>query len=301
MISSASWRNRVCTRCDSASAVCFIGPQRPSCTIENDRSTQQRDGGRGAPLGLDDLEVLDAAAAPAGAGPPRRTALDTVRTASMRQLVAELPRPGQPGRLVGRAGAPVVVVAGAGGLDLREHPLQRGLAQPAYGARGQPQPVVAAGHEPLPLQLALQLAQRPQVGGRVGAELLLEGVHVDVVERASRGAAWPAAARAPRGRPGRRPPRRRRCSPAARRPAHLDRARGPARAAARAGCPRAAPSARPGRGRTSPGSSAGRAARAARGAATPSSGRRRPAAGPARRSARRRSPGSRGTSRRACP
>ena len=40
MICRASCGNRVAIRCDSASAVCFIGPQRPSEIIEYDRSTQ---------------------------------------------------------------------------------------------------------------------------------------------------------------------------------------------------------------------------------------------------------------------
>src|ERR671933_303567 len=41
MICSASCGNRVAIRCASASAVCFIGPQRPSAIIENERSTQR--------------------------------------------------------------------------------------------------------------------------------------------------------------------------------------------------------------------------------------------------------------------
>ena len=39
MICNASCENRIEVSCESASAVCFIGPQRPSITIENDRST----------------------------------------------------------------------------------------------------------------------------------------------------------------------------------------------------------------------------------------------------------------------
>ena len=39
MICRASCGNRVATRCDSASAVCFIGPNGPPATMENDRST----------------------------------------------------------------------------------------------------------------------------------------------------------------------------------------------------------------------------------------------------------------------
>ena len=76
----------------------------------------------------------------------------------------------------------VLVVAGARRVHLREHPLQGALPQPAYGARRQPQPVVAPGHEALPLQLALQLSQRLEVVGRAGAEVPLERLHVDVVE-----------------------------------------------------------------------------------------------------------------------
>ena len=69
-----------------------------------------------------------------------------------------------------------------GGLELGEHPAQRGLAEPAYRPRGQPQPVVAAGQEALPLQLALQVAQSPEVARRLGSEPLLQQLDVDVVK-----------------------------------------------------------------------------------------------------------------------
>ncbi len=74
------------------------------------------------------------------------------------------------------------MVAGAGRLDLREDPLQGTLPQPAYGARGHPQPVVAAGHEALALELALQLSQRLELGRGARAEVLLQRLDVHVVE-----------------------------------------------------------------------------------------------------------------------
>ncbi len=66
--------------------------------------------------------------------------------------------------------------------QLGEHPAQRGLAEPAYGPRGEPQPVVAAAEVALLLQLALQVPQGPEVPGGLRAEPLLQQVHVDVVQ-----------------------------------------------------------------------------------------------------------------------
>ena len=135
-----------------------------------------------------------------------------------RSLVAEGPRQGGAGALVGGAGARVVVVAAAGGVELGEDPAQRGLAEPAQRLRGQLQPVAVAGDVALPLQLALEVAQGPQVGGRRRRQLPLEGLDVDVVEGRARDAPGRAAAPAPPGRRGRRPRRRRRRSRAAPRP-----------------------------------------------------------------------------------
>ena len=70
----------------------------------------------------------------------------------------------------------------AGGGELGEHPAQGGLAEPAYGPRGEPEPVVAAGQVALLLELALQVAQGGEVADRLGAEALLQQVHVDIVE-----------------------------------------------------------------------------------------------------------------------
>ncbi len=79
----------------------------------------------------------------------------------------------------------VVVVAGAGRVDLREHPLERGLAEPAHRPRGQPDAVVVPGEVALPLELALQLAQRPEVGHRTRTQLTLQRLDVHVVQRAA--------------------------------------------------------------------------------------------------------------------
>ena len=77
------------------------------------------------------------------------------------------------------------MVAAAGGLDLREHPFERGLAEPAYRPRSELDAVLAAGQVALSLELALQLAQGLEVGGCRAAELPLEHVDVHVVEGAA--------------------------------------------------------------------------------------------------------------------
>ena len=187
MICSASCRKRVCTRCESASAVCFIGPHRPSCIIENDMSTHSATAATEPPLRLGHLEVLDeqlhpavcrcssraagadVRAASSGAFTRSGVALQGVRDGAHRvdgQLVAELPLAGEPGRLVGLARGAVVVVSAAGRVDLLEDPAERGLAEAADGARGEPQAVVAAGDVALSLELALELAQRLHVAWR---------------------------------------------------------------------------------------------------------------------------------------
>ena len=209
MICSASCRKRVCTRCESASAVCFIGPHRPSCIIENDMSTQsataateRRSVSATSKSSTSSSTPRFDAACPAPAGnahstwrgrPPQSSAhfprsgvaLQGVRDGAHRvdgQLVAELPLPGQPGRLVGLTGGAVVVVAASGSLDPLEDPLERGLAEAAYGPGREPQAVVAARDVALPFELALELAQGLHVAGGVGAEVLLEPLDVDVVE-----------------------------------------------------------------------------------------------------------------------
>ena len=65
-------------------------------------------------------------------------ALQGVRDGAHRvegQLVAELPLPGEAGRLVGLTGGAVVVVTTAGGVDLLEDAAQGGLAEAPDGAR----------------------------------------------------------------------------------------------------------------------------------------------------------------------
>ena len=276
---------------------------RPPAALVHHRERQvdaERDRGRRTPLGLDHLEVLDQQPA-RGCRPPRRSALDTVRTASMGSSspnthgrVVPVSSSADPVRWSSWSPAPAASICANTRLSAR-------LPQPAYGARGQPQPVVAAGHEALPLQLALQLAQRLEVGGRAGAEVLLEGLHVDVVEgRAGAGLAERLLERLEVGELGDR----------------LDGVAVAQRLAALAHVHR--PAVQPGpqraqvvgelrhlRGQVGVGHRVAHqlAELLALLAATarPSSGRRRPAGGPARRSARRRSRGAPGTGRRACP
>ncbi len=119
MICRASCGNFVATRCDSASAVCFIGPQQSRSSIENDRSTQQRHGSRRAPLGLHHLEVIDLK-------PHRRTRTRPQNGARQgahhvqRLLVAELPRPRRSGHLAGGAGVAQVVLAAPPAVEVGE-------------------------------------------------------------------------------------------------------------------------------------------------------------------------------------
>ena len=180
---NASCRNRVSIRWFSANAVCFIGPQRPSCTIENDRSTQS------ATAALVRRSVSITSKSPTSSGDtagggdaaPAQRVGDRTRCVD-RQFVAEHPRPAEPGRLVGRAGPPIVVVPRPRGLELGEHPTQGRLAEPAYRPGRQAQPVVAAGQEALLLQLALQIPQRPEVARRLRSEPLLQHLDIDVVQ-----------------------------------------------------------------------------------------------------------------------
>ncbi len=87
------------------------------------------------------------------------------------------------GRLAGLTGRVVLVAAPALGTELVEHPAQRGLAEPAQRLRREAQALVVAGQPALPAQLALELAQRLDVGRGPGAELALDRLDVDVVQR----------------------------------------------------------------------------------------------------------------------
>ena len=193
MICSASCGNRVATRCDSASAVCFIGPQRPSAIIENDRSTQSATAADGPPLGLGDLEVLDVQRAPARCRRPaarrrRRTALPTVRTTSSgcsspnsQRRDAPVSSPAAPGV------AQVVLPAPAAG-EVGEDLAQRGAARAGAAPSGDSvRPVAAAGHPALPAQLALQLAAAARTSSAARpAELAFDRLDVDVVQGRAR-------------------------------------------------------------------------------------------------------------------
>ena len=81
MICSASCGNWVATRWDRASAVCFIGPQRPSATIENDRSTQ-RATAADARRSVSTTSKSSTCRATGTPTPARRTARVRVRTTS---------------------------------------------------------------------------------------------------------------------------------------------------------------------------------------------------------------------------
>ena len=86
-----------------------------------------------------------------------------------RQLVAEDPWPGQPGRLVRGTGPMLVVTTVATGGELCEHPPQCGLTQPADCPWRQPQTVLAASQKALPFQLPFEIAERRKIARRVRA------------------------------------------------------------------------------------------------------------------------------------
>ena len=297
MICSASCGNRVATRCDRASAVCFIGPQRPSATIEIRQVDAERHRRRGPALGLGHLEVLDLQARPATsrAPPParRRTALPTVRTTSSGCSSPNSPAPRRPGQLAGRTGVAQVVLARAAGRqvgeDLAPARCRRAGAAPsgagsARRRRGSPSPAGAAP-APAPAAGARRRRRTGRAAARPPPRRRRPGSRPGAPGRAAR-----AGRRARRSRPGRAVASPYPSGPRRRASAR----RGPSRApgAAPAGCRSARPAAR------RSGAVAERLVHQPRqllallrAAATASAARPPRPAGPARRSARRRSPG----------
>ena len=142
MICSASCGNFVATRCDSASAVCFIGPQRPSATIENDRSThnataaEARRSVSATSKSSTSTRPADRRRRPADAARRSRS----VRTTSSGCSSPNSQRRDAPGELAGRAGARAGRAARGGRLQMRRRraaaPCRRAGAAPSGSARG---------------------------------------------------------------------------------------------------------------------------------------------------------------------
>ena len=242
------------------------------------------------------------ARSPAGSPAVRRTAFFTVRTTSSGCSSPNCHSRELPVSSPGGAGVGHVVVAAAGGVQLGEHAAQRRRPQPADRLGGELELALGAVEEALPLQLALELAQRGDVVDGGSAERPLQQLLVDVGQRGPGVALGELVGqRLEVGQLGDRAWWRRPCRAAARR-----------RAPARAG-PTAGPGG-PGAARPAGGPSrwpapcpawlrpSGRPAPpAGRGRGRPSSAPARPPGGPASRSARRSTAGRRGRTRRACP
>ena len=103
-----------------------------------------------------------------------------------RLLVAELPGSGRPGELARLAGVPQVVVAGPAEAQVGEDPAQRRIAQPAYRLGGELELPGVTGQVPLPLQLALDAAQRFNVVYGLSPEGPPDRFLVDVVQARAR-------------------------------------------------------------------------------------------------------------------
>ena len=235
---SASCRNRVATRCDSASAVCFIGSPPALLHHRVAEVDAQRDRGRRTPLGLDDLEVVDlqrratVAAAPCRlrrstpCGPRRSAARPRTPTAGVSRSARRQTR------------AMVGVVAARRTLHQREHT----LAAPSPPAAAPPGASAAPRRRPgsrSPASPAHARAHAAPAGPRrpPATRAAAPALHVDVVELAP---GWPCASacsRASRSASSAspRPLRRSRWGCPGPAPGRLH---GPSPAAAHAGCRR---------------------------------------------------------------
>ena len=187
MICSASCGNWVATRCDRASAVCFIGPQRPSANIEYDRSTQSA-------TAADARRSVSATSKSSGSSrtgsvatpPDRPGAAPRCRSCGPRPAAARRRTPSAATTPVSSPAAPASrrscsprVVPVEVGEDLGAARCRRAGAAPSGDSVS---PSSSAGHPALPAQLALQLPQPAHVVGRGPAELPLHRLDVDVVE-----------------------------------------------------------------------------------------------------------------------
>ena len=227
MICSASCRNRVCTRCESASAVCFIGPQRPSMHHREREVDAERHRRRRTPLGLDAPRSRrpcsrrrDAGAAAQRVGDGAYGVDAAARRRTPTAACVPISSSADPVRWSSWSPLPAASICAKTRFSAVS-PSRR----TARGVSRSP----SSPRETKPCRSSSRSSSRSarKSAARRRPEVLLEGVHVDVVERRARVASAPATARAPRGRRARRPPRRRRCSRAARRRRACSPARGP--------------------------------------------------------------------------
>ena len=225
MICSASCGNRVAIRCDSASAVCFIGPQRSSSTIETDRSTQSAtaaDARRSVSTTSKSSTVEPHRHA--GTGPQHRPGHRADHVERLR--VAVLPRPGRAGHLAGGTGVAQVVLPAPARRSGRRRPVRSAVPpsrRSAFGLSVSPSAVRVT--QPCRRSSRSSSCSRRTSSAAARPERARDRLDVDVVERGARDAPGRAGRAGRRGRrspPARRPPRRspsgsppRTCSPPA--------------------------------------------------------------------------------------
>ena len=185
MICSASCGNRVATRCDSASAVCFIGPQRPSAIIENDRSTQSAtaaEARRSVSTTSKSSTSSRTGSVPA-AGGRRRTALPTVRTTSSGCSSPNSQRRDAPVSSPAAPGVAQVVLAPPAAGRGRRRPCaarcRRAGAAPSGSASARPAPRVT---QPCRRSSRSSSCSRRTSSAAAPAELPLDRLDVDVVQ-----------------------------------------------------------------------------------------------------------------------
>ena len=77
----------------------------------------------------------------------------------------------------------IIMITVPGRGQLGEDPAQRRLTEPAYGARGEAQSVLATGQVTLLLEFSFEIAQRGEVADRPGSQSALEHLDIDVVQR----------------------------------------------------------------------------------------------------------------------
>src|SRR5581483_3182255 len=133
---------------------------------------EQGDRSRGAPLGLDDLEVLagQRQRLVRGGAAQYRVADRADRVEWL--LVAETPFATRAGDLAGRSGIADVVRTPTACLEDVEHTTKRGLAEAAQRARSQGEPVAAAAQVALLAQFTLDAAELGEVFDGASAQRL---------------------------------------------------------------------------------------------------------------------------------
>ena len=169
----------------SASAVRFIGTQRPSCTIDQEVSTHSATAAR---VRCSVSMISTSATSSRRSSPPARRswALSRVRGTFQDSVSPNAHGRVAPVGLPGGAGAAGLALPAAAADPVDDVP-QRRLPQPAQRLGRQPQRAVRGPLEQRPAaQLALQLGQRAGVHPGLVAELRRQRVQVDVVQPGAR-------------------------------------------------------------------------------------------------------------------